>query len=323
MTKTGLTLGKFAPFHKGHQFLLETALTEMDRVVVIIYNADEVTPIPLSVRANWIRDLYPQIRVIEAQDGPQCVGDSPEIKKLHESYLLDTLNIKNITHFYSGEFYGDHVSRALNAKNRQVDPGRSTVNISGTRIRKNPFQYKSFLSPRVYRDLVTNVVFLGAPSTGKTTLAQSLSQMYKTQWMPEYGREYWEFHQKNRRLSPAQLLDIARGHLDREEPLLLDSDRYLFTDTNALTTRLFSLYYHGRVHPELDHLACVAEKRYHQVFVCDTDIPYENTWDRSGDVMRHTFQQAVIQDLTERHIPYTILSGNLNQRINTVRKHIE
>ncbi|MCC5600764.1 ATP/GTP-binding protein [Nostoc favosum] len=44
----------------------------------------------------------------------------------------------------------------------------------------------------MYRDLITNVVFLGAPSTGKTTIASQLAKEYNTVWMPEYGREYWE-----------------------------------------------------------------------------------------------------------------------------------
>ena len=45
MSLSGLTLGKFAPFHRGHQFVVETALAEMDEVIVIIYDAPETTPI--------------------------------------------------------------------------------------------------------------------------------------------------------------------------------------------------------------------------------------------------------------------------------------
>jgi len=63
------------------------------------------------------------------------------------------------------------------------------------------------------------VVFLGAPATGKTTIASRLAMDYNTVWMPEYGREYWEKHQVNRRLSGEQLLEIAEGHLEREEAL--------------------------------------------------------------------------------------------------------
>ncbi|MDZ7902667.1 MAG: adenylyltransferase/cytidyltransferase family protein, partial [Rheinheimera sp.] len=49
--KRGLTLGKFAPFHRGHQLLIETALAETDEVVVLIY-ATDVIEVPLQVRAN-------------------------------------------------------------------------------------------------------------------------------------------------------------------------------------------------------------------------------------------------------------------------------
>ncbi|MGE5377550.1 MAG: hypothetical protein ACM3XO_21025 [Bacteroidota bacterium] len=87
--RRGLTLGKFAPLHSGHQHVIET------------------TPVPLRVRANWLRMLYPQIKVIEAWDGPTEVGDTPGIKRIHEDYILKTLNISEISHFYSSEFYGD------------------------------------------------------------------------------------------------------------------------------------------------------------------------------------------------------------------------
>jgi HTH-type transcriptional repressor of NAD biosynthesis genes len=135
------------------------------------------------------------------------------------------------------------MSAALGAVNRLVDwttesiwEQRITVPISATQIRAAPFRYRQFLHPLVYRDLIINVVFLGAPSTGKTTLAEALATHYQTVWMPEYGREYWETHQVDRRLSLPQLEEIATGHLERENELLGKANRYLFTDTNALTT---------------------------------------------------------------------------------------
>jgi HTH-type transcriptional repressor of NAD biosynthesis genes len=82
MTTRGLTLGKFAPLHKGHQFLIETALAEMDEVIVMVYDCPETTAVPLSVRAAWLRQLYPRIRVIEAWDGPTEIGDTPQIKAI-------------------------------------------------------------------------------------------------------------------------------------------------------------------------------------------------------------------------------------------------
>ncbi len=137
--KRGLTLGKFAPLHKGHQVLIE-----MDEVTVIIYDCPETICVPLNVRSNWIKQIYPNVQVKEAWDGP-TVGHSPDIKKMHEDYILQQLKLKNITHFYSGEFYGEHMSLALGAENRIVDSNRETVPVSGTAIRKNPFQFRDYL----------------------------------------------------------------------------------------------------------------------------------------------------------------------------------
>lgn len=287
MTGTrGLTLGKFAPLHKGHQLLIETALAETDELVVVIYDAPETTPIPLTVRAGWLRRLYPAVRVVEAWDGPTEVGDTPTIRHAHEQYIIERLKIGGITHFYSSEFYGDHMSRALGAIDRRVDPARAAIPVSGTKVRSDPYAWRAFVHPLVYRDLVTNVVLLGAPSTGKTTLAARLAEAYGTVWMPEYGREYWEQHHVDRRLTLEQLADLAEGHLVREEALLAQANHYLFSDTNAITTAMFSLAYHGAVAPRLADLALQAQSRYDLIIVCDSDIPYNDTWDRSGDADR-------------------------------------
>ncbi len=317
--KRGLTLGKYAPFHRGHQLVLDTALAEMDEILAIIYDCPETTPVPLSVRANWIRRLYPGVQVVEAWDGPTEVGDSPEIRQRHEDYVLSRLRITGITHFYSSEFYGEHMSQALGAVNRLVDTGRQRVPVSATDIRTAPFAYRDYLHPWVYRDLIINVVLLGAPSTGKTTLAARLAEEFNTVWMPEYGREYWEQHAVDRRLTLDQLVEIAEQHLIREEAQLYQADRYLFTDTNAITTYMFSRYYHGQAAPRLVDLANQAAARYDVVFVCDADIPYDNTWDRSGDANRQVFQKQIIADLLERKLPFSLLRGDIETRVRRVK----
>lgn len=313
-------LGKYAPLHKGHQLVIETALAEMDELLVMIYDSPEVTAIPLTVRANWLRKIYPQIQVIEAWDGPTEIGYTSEIKKKHEDYILKQLESKKITHFYSSEFYGEHVSQALGAVNRLVDCDRQTFPISGTQVRRDAYAFREYLHPYVYRDLITHVVFLGAPSTGKTTIASQLAKEYNTVWMPEYGREYWEKHQINRRLSLSQLVELAKGHLEREEALLLQANQYLFTDTNTLTTYQFSLYYHKTVAPELAELAHQAIFRYDLLFICDSDIPYDDTWDRSEEANRSIFKKQIQSDLIIRKIPFFRLSGDLNTRISIVKK---
>ncbi len=322
MRTLGLTLGKYAPLHRGHQHVIEAALEETDRVVVVIYDSPETISIPLPVRSGWIRRLFPKVEVVEARDGPAEVGDTPEIEARHEAYLLALLRERQIevTHFFSSERYGDHVSRALGAVDRRVDPERSRFPVSSSDVRRDPRACRHLVPPCVYRDLITNVVLLGAPSTGKTTLAEALAAKHGTRWMPEYGREVWEEHHVDRRLRKEQLVAIAEGHLEREEALLLECDRYLFTDTNVLTTLQFALDYHGVGAQRLVDLAREAESRYDLWFLCEADIPYADTWDRSGPVHREEMQGRIVADLVERGIDFTRLRGSVEERIGRVEE---
>ena len=320
--RRGLTLGKFAPFHKGHQMLVETALDEVDELVVMVY-ATDLTNVPLQVRAGWIRALYPTVRIIEAWDGPDGYGDTPEICREQESYILGKLNRLRITHFYSSEFYGDHVSRALGAVDRRIDEARTTVPISGTALREDYFAGRQYLAPVVYADLITKVCFMGAPSTGKTTLARTMAERYNTVWMPEYGAEYWLEHHVDRRITLDQFEEIAPEHNSREDELTLQSRKYLFCDTNPITTYLFAKDYHGTAGPVLTRLAMAAEKRYDLFFLCDTDIPYADTWDRSGDQKRKWFQDQIVGDLAERRIPYFRVGGTLEERVSQVNQVLQ
>ena len=83
--RIGFTLGKYAPLHAGHQLVIDTALAEMDEVIVMIYDAPETTSIPLPIRTQWIRDLYPTVEIVEAWDGPTETGYTPEIIAMHDA----------------------------------------------------------------------------------------------------------------------------------------------------------------------------------------------------------------------------------------------
>jgi NadR type nicotinamide-nucleotide adenylyltransferase len=289
-------------------------LAEVDELVLMAY-ATDVTDVPLQVRTGWIRELYPTVRIIEAWDGPDSYGDTPEICSEQEAYILRKLGGLRITHFYSSEFYGAHVSRALGAIDRRIDEARSAVPISGTALRSDYFAGREYIAPQVYADLITKVCFMGAPSTGKTTLTRAMAEMHNTVWMPEYGAGYWLERQIDRRITLDQFEEIAPEHNRREDALTLQSRKYLFCDTNPITTHVFAKDYHGSAGPVLTRLAIAAEKRYDLFFLCDTAIPYADTWDRSGDQKRKWFQNQILGDLAERRVPFFRVSGTLEQRI--------
>ena len=280
--RVGFTLGKFAPFHKGHQLLVETALAECERVIVLIYET-RATSIPLPMRAEWIRALYPQVEVIEGPwAGPEHHSSERSHKKLHEDYCRALLGTTQVDAFYSSEFYGAHMARALGAVDRRVDEARAALPVSGTAVRNDPYGMRSFVDPLVYRDLITKVCFMGAPSCGKTTIVEELAQRHNTTRALEYGHEYWTEHERDRRLEPWELEHIARVHQQREEVAFANARDVCFVDTNAITTYMFALDYHRSATPGLARLAAENATRYDLFFLCEDDIPYDDTPDRSG-----------------------------------------
>ncbi len=150
--KVGFTIGKFAPLHKGHQFLIETALNEMDKVIVVVYDTD-VIDIPTEKRASWIKELYPNVEIKFAHNPPLQYGLDKESVNIQMKYLLNILGDEKPTHFYSSEKYGASVAEYMNLVDRRVDSERVIVPISASKVRDDIETNKGWLENKVYNDI--------------------------------------------------------------------------------------------------------------------------------------------------------------------------
>ena len=61
MLKRGFTIGKFAPFHKGHEYVIKTALKDMDEFYVIVYDTPQFN-IDIEAKVKWIKDEFPNVQ---------------------------------------------------------------------------------------------------------------------------------------------------------------------------------------------------------------------------------------------------------------------
>lgn len=155
--KTGLIIGKFAPLHKGHQFLIESALSRCDRLIVLVYDVPELTRIPVEVRMGWIKRLYPGVETVDAGRGPREVGDTPSVNRLHIEYAKSRLpaGVK-IDYVFSSEAYGKPLAAALGAQNVVVDRARLNVPVSAGLIRSESEKYKDYVEDFVYEEITHN-----------------------------------------------------------------------------------------------------------------------------------------------------------------------
>lgn len=172
------------------------------------------------------------------------------------------------------------------------------------------------------RETVEKIVFVGAESTGKSTLVAHLARAYDTVYVPEIGRTVWE--EKQGQLDAQDYVDIAEKHRDAEDEAEARARRYLFVDTSALTTLLLGHCF-GQVKPEATPPSLLAyaddcKARYTHHFVCADDIPYEEDPARENTAWRTRIQQLVLDDLDARGIAYTIVRGTVEERAEQVRQ---
>lgn len=154
--KIGFTIGKFAPLHKGHQLLIETAIQEMDEVYVVIYDTDSIS-INVERRANWLKELYPSVHIIYAFNSPKQYGLDEKSVKIQMEYLSKKIQGIPVTHFYSSEPYGKKVAEYLNIENRIVDIEKKKVPIDATAIRKDCKENRKFMEDIVYYDYAKEI----------------------------------------------------------------------------------------------------------------------------------------------------------------------
>lgn len=157
MEKVGLIIGKFAPLHKGHEYLIKTALNKVDKLYIFVYETNLID-VDIQVREDWINSVFKdsRIKTIKAVNPPKQYGMDKESTEIQLSYIEKVLkenSIKRITHLFSSEEYGRCIAERLNANNILVDKERINIPVNATNIRKDIEKYKKYLSVEVYEEL--------------------------------------------------------------------------------------------------------------------------------------------------------------------------
>lgn len=321
MSKTrGLILGKFAPFHIGHQRLIEIALNEVNEVYAIIYDCPNLTNIPLNVRANWVRSLYPMVNVIEGWDAPNEHEDTPEVRRKQEEYIKMAMRGKKITHFFSSEYYGDHVSKSLGAIDRRTDRYNPDEGhgITATIIRSDGYLNRGFLNPLVYKDILVKVVFIGLPSEEQDELAKNIAEKLKTVCVED---DFTDFYGKPVKSSP-DFHRIARTryeHANAESKIFSGNERLVYNSTGFIDL-LLSIAAHGSVdHSEL--LFFAHDMRSYDLILVNQ--PEQNHLGITTNISPFDFQRQIISNLETLKLPYVVLDGTFGQKLRQSERLIK
>ena len=305
----GVVIGKFLPPHRGHHFLIDTALAQCARVEVIICEKP-TDPIPGELRAAWLREIHPAaaVRVI---DDRYDENDS----RVWAENTIRWLGGRAPDAVFTSEAYGDTYAAHLGCVHVLVDQARLTVPCSGTAVRADAFAQWAHLSPPVRAWYARRIVVVGAESTGTTTLATALAAHFQTNQVPEYGREY----SLRKQLAgdgvwrTEEFLDIAREQTRRENAAAREANRYLICDTNAFATRLWHRRYMGFDSAPLAEFA--AAGRADLYLLTGDEIPFVQDGLRDGEAIRHTMHRWFVDALSTQDVPWCHVSGSREERL--------
>lgn len=308
--KTGLVIGKFYPPHRGHKYLIDTAKSQCDEVVVIICWKRSET-ISGYLRADWLRKIHPDVHIKVIEDNKLTDDDSEGWAK----FTLEVLGKKPDAVFTS-ESYGDPYASFMGCAHVLVDKARVTIPISATMVRKDPLAAAPFLEPVVRAHFSRRVCIVGAESTGTTTLSGDLAKYYKTVWVPEYGRLYSEskvFGGEEARWRSEEFFNIAKMQAMTEDFITESGNGLVICDTDPFATSVWHERYVGKSSKELDDFANT--RKYDLYIVTGDEIPFIQDGLRDGEHIRHNMHKRFIEKLTQTNRNFICVSGSPEERL--------
>ena len=157
------------------------------------------------------------------------------------------------------------------------------------------------------------IAILGPESTGKTVLAEQLAAYFKSQWVPEYAREYVE-----KLASPYGFDDIcyiAKKQIQKEKEVTNQTSQtnYIFFDTELIITKVWFLYRFGKVP---DFLTEQLDSGFFDFYLlCSPDLPWEPDPVREHGEDREFFFNWYKKEIEQTGKPYVIVDGFGIQRL--------
>lgn len=165
------------------------------------------------------------------------------------------------------------------------------------------------------------VIFLGAASTGKSTICKKCCEIFNETYYEEYLRIFMENNKLSfsdlKNLDYTNFYKIIEDVLNFEKKIIDNSKKVSFIDSGILHYALdFGIAKDCNVKEMI-----YKELEQAIIFVCDNDINYEkdNLRPNNQELNLIESQNIIIEYLKEKDIPFFILNGTVEERLNSVK----
>jgi HTH-type transcriptional regulator, transcriptional repressor of NAD biosynthesis genes len=160
------------------------------------------------------------------------------------------------------------------------------------------------------------ICLYGPESTGKSVMAEHLAKIYQTEYVPEVAREIVTSNQ----FTVEDIIKIGQAQTDRIMVKTKTANKFLFCDTDIITTQIYSRHYLGFVPPILYELE--KEINYDAYFLFDVDVPWVADGMRDLGNQRKEMFEVFKSELAKRAIAYHLVGGDWGEREARIKKHL-
>jgi len=156
--RSGLIVGRFNPPHLGHSYMIDWAASRVDHLVVFV-NTRDGELVPGELRAQWLAELHPDVRVVEVRHDLDTNFDDEELWARWMALFRSRWPLPDGPDaIFSSDPYVDGIARRFGAVPVVVDADRVAVPISATQIREAPADHLDRLAPPVRRWVEAHLV---------------------------------------------------------------------------------------------------------------------------------------------------------------------
>ncbi len=154
---TGLIVGRFDPPHLGHSFMIDRAAEQVSELVVYVNSSPSRDAIDGELRARWLGERHPDVRVLAVHHRLPTDWDDQELWAKWIALFRDHWPHDDGPHaVFSSDHYVGGIAERLGAVPELVDPARATIPISATQIRDDPAAHLDLVLPEVRRWIESN-----------------------------------------------------------------------------------------------------------------------------------------------------------------------